>query len=58
MKEEKGVTSSASLIQHRVEELWSRIEDVTDREYYLFTEVWQYIEDLKPGGDGINGMQY
>ena len=57
MNEEKVLAHSASPIQLRVEELWSRIEDATEREYFLFTEVWQYIEDLKPGGNGITGMQ-
>jgi len=56
MVEEKLLDCSQSQIQHRVEKLWSRIEDVTDREYFLLTEVWQYLEDLKPDGDGIMGM--
>jgi hypothetical protein len=63
MTKQKSITEaevlcndSKSQIQHRVEELWSRIDDVTDREYFLFTEVWQYLEDLKPNGDGIVGM--
>ena len=57
---EAGVlcTDLKSLLQHKVEELWGRMEDVTDREYYLFTEVWQYIEDLKSDGDGLRGMMY
>jgi hypothetical protein len=63
MTKQKSITEaevlcndSKSQIQHRVEELWSRIDDVTDREYFLFTEVWQYLEDLKPNGDGLVGM--
>ena len=56
MKEEKVLTRSASPIQRMVEELWGRIEDVTDRVYLFFTEVWQYLEDQKPDGDGILGM--
>lgn len=30
-----------------VEELAMHIEDMTDREYYLFTEIWQKIENMR-----------
>ncbi len=43
-------------LQHKVESLFHRIEDATDREYYLFTEFWQYLEDLKIDGNGERGM--
>ncbi len=43
-------------LQHKVESLFHCVEGVTNREYYLFTEFWQYLEDLKTDGNGERGV--
>jgi hypothetical protein len=43
-------------LQHKVESLLRRTEDATDKEYYVITELWQCLEDLKEDGNGERGM--